>query len=79
MIHDHTLQFANGFYFQAKGDLAGESFRTTIINIVMMLIMVTLTYAVTPLTILYIYPIVVRLVTSIEDNPGKIHYYKLIR
>lgn len=45
----------------------------------MMFIMVTLTYAVTPLTILYIYPIVVRLVTSIEDNPGKIHYYKLIR
>ena len=71
------MLFTNEFYFQAKNSLADESFRTTII--VMIFIMVTLTYAVTPLTILYIYPIFVRLVTDIEDNPGKLQYYKLIR
>lgn len=76
------MQFANPYYLETKSAAIGENGR--IITIVMTLVVITLMFAVGPFTVLYIYPIVVRIISkdkAKEESTNKLSknfYRKLI-
>ena len=67
--HDHPLQFANKYYFQVRSGISDENYHTIIIIMALMTVLpLTLLYAIGPLTVVHIYPVVFGLIT---DNKAK--------
>ena len=64
--HDHPLEFANPYYVQTRTTSLDENVRFG--SAMVLVLAITLTLGVCPITILYIYPIVVRLITKEKVN-----------
>ena len=76
------MQFANPYYLETKSATIGENGR--IITMLMTLVVITLMLAIGPFTVLYVYPMVVRMITKDKTKEkstnklSKYFYRKLI-